>query len=377
MKKLTLTIALASAFASMSAFAADVSIVKGDDEGTYKLQGGNTSVGLYGFVHLDVIKNFQQDGGWAYDSGAVGGRKGVMQMTAESSRFGFKSVTKADIGTVRTKVEGDFAANGQFRLRHAYGEIKSGSNTYLAGKTWDLFADLDAAPETLDFGGPAGIALNRPEQLRFTTETGAGTLAAALQMPANTLSDAGQAPITKYPALTGAWSKAGKTTYVALHGLINPVTNEAVAGSDETKFGYGLNLAGTIKLGASDTLLGNVTYGKGISQYLGGAYYNYETVDASGEVVLNKVVAATLGLAHVWNGKVRSNVSYSYVKLGDEFSAAATANDKVSNAYINTIWTVASNTELGLEYMYGNRKLNDGTTGGIASRIQGSFHYNF
>ncbi len=82
MKKLTLTIALASAFASMSAFAADVSIVKGDDEGTYKLQGGNTSVGLYGFVHLDVIKNFQQDGGWAYDSGAVGGRKGVMQMTA-------------------------------------------------------------------------------------------------------------------------------------------------------------------------------------------------------------------------------------------------------------------------------------------------------
>lgn len=371
MKKLTLTIALASAFASMSAFAADVSIVKGDDEGTYKLQGSNTSVGLYGFVHLDVIKNFQQDGGWAYDSGAVEGRKGVFTMTANTSRFGFKSVTKADIGTVRTKVEGDFAANGQFRLRHAYGEIKSGSNTYLAGKTWDLFADLDAAPETLDFGGPAGIALNRPEQLRFTTETGAGTLAAALQMPANTVSDS----INKYPALTGAWSMAGKTTYVALHGLVNPVSYESTTtGRSDTAYGYGLNLAGTAKLGSKDTLLATLTYGKGISQYVGASQAKNQETVANDEVVLKKLAAATLGVAHTWNGKVRSNVSFSYVKLGD---AVGTENDKVSNAYINTIWTVASNTELGLEYMYGNRKLNDGTTGGIASRIQGSFHYNF
>ena len=376
MKKLTMTLAVAGALASMPVFAAEIGIVKGDDAGTYKLQGSNTSVGLYGFVHLDVIKNFQQDGGWAYDSGAVGGRKGVMQMTAESSRIGFKSVTNADIGTIRTKVEGDFAFGNKFRLRHAYGEIKSGNNTYLAGKTWDLFADLDAAPETLDFGGPAGIALNRPEQLRFTTETGAGTLAAALQMPANSLAKAGDDPITKYPALTGAWSMTGKTTYLALHGLINPVTNEPAGRSSETKYGYGLNLGATAKLGAKDTLLLTLTHGKGISQYVGGANYNFETVDASGDVVLTKVSAVTLGLARVWNDKVRSNVSYSYVKLGDEFGGS-TANDKVSNAYINTIWTVASNTELGLEYMYGNRKLNDGTTGGIASRIQGSFHYNF
>lgn len=386
-----IAIAVVSALAPLAL--ADIAVVKGDEDGTYKLQGSNTSLGLYGFVHLDVLKDLQAGtNDWAYDAGSVGitsdpsgvntdSRQGKFNVNAQTSRIGFKSVSRAEVGTVRTKLEGDFVGN-TLRLRHAFGEIESGKGKFLAGQTWGLFRSGEAIPETLDFNGHGSVASNRKPQLRYTVDLGAaGSLAAAIELPATTLA-ASSSPVVKTPAVTGAWAFSGSAISASLRGIVNPVSYATVATTStpstaKTKYGYGASFGGSAKLGSDDTLQALLVHGKGISAYVGAANYNKEVVSAS-NIVLTQVNAATLGWQHVWAKSVRSNLSYGQTRLGDEYQNAVgtPANKKIDSAFANAVWTVAPNTEIGAELAYGQRELSNGVSGKY-SRLQTSFHYGF
>ena len=50
------------------------------------------------------------------------------------------------------------------RMRHFFGQVKN----LLLGQTWTTFTDVDAFPDELDLGGPAGITLLRQAQIRYT-----------------------------------------------------------------------------------------------------------------------------------------------------------------------------------------------------------------
>jgi len=352
-------------------------------------------VGLYGFVHVDVLKDLQAGtADWAYDAGSIGitsdpsgvnsdARKGKLNVTAQTSRIGFKSLSKTEAGAIRTKLEGDFSSGSNtLRLRHAYGEIENGQNRFLAGQTWGLFRSGEAIPETLDFNGHGSVVSYRKPQLRYTRDLGGvGNLAAAIEVPANTLASS-SSPVTKAPAVTGAWQVSGSAISASVRGIVNPVSFETVATSStastsKTKYGYGGSVGGAAKLGRSDTLQALVIHGKGISAYVGAANYNKEVVK-SGDIVLTKVSAATLGWQHVWNPAWRTNLSYGHTRLGDGYANAAgtAANKKLDSAFANAVWTVAPDTEIGGEVAYGRRELSNGKEGKY-SRLQASFHYGF
>ena len=235
-------------------------------------------------------------------------------------------------------------------------------------------------PETLDFNGPGSFASIREPQLRYTSPNGSlGSFAAAVEVPSNGLS---ANSVVKIPALTAAWVKQGNWGTVALRGIGNPVQYETVAtstqgSSSKTAYGFGASLGGGFKITDSDLFQAIFTSGKGISQYVEDANYNPE-IYINNSIKLTSVNGLTAGFQHQWTPKLRSNISYGHTRLGDQYrdASAKPANRTLDVGFVNLIWSIAKNTEWGVEFAHGQRKLSDGTSGKL-DRFQTSFQFNF
>jgi hypothetical protein len=103
----------------------------------------------------------------------------IFAQSPRETRLNVETRTPTAWGESRTFIELDFAGCNNFscssltrvsdglvpRLRYAYGTLGG----FLAGQASSNFADPDANPETLDFGGPAGEAgVTRIPQVRYT-----------------------------------------------------------------------------------------------------------------------------------------------------------------------------------------------------------------
>lgn len=378
-------------------------VTAGDEDGTFKLPGSETSVGFYGFIHVDGFKDFKgRSGDWAMDGGSIAiekdpsginadTRTGKFNFTAETSRLGMKTATPTELGTLRTKLEFDFYKFGVLksgytnsynpRLRHAYGELTGDWGTLLVGQTWSTFMNLDAIPETVDFNGHGSAVLARQPMVRYGMDLGkAGNLAVALEDSASLFN--GRDPqsnpnIDKRPDLIANWTLSGERGMVSVQALNTEFRFDDNAGTSAKKSGYGFGVGGTLKLGDKDTLLAQYYGGKGISRYVPAANYNSEIFDTtSRQIELTKVKAITAGWAHAWTDAVRTNLSYGQTKMDDIPAAALPANEKITMAFANVFYGVAKNTELGLEYANAKRELTDGLSGKY-SRVQASMHYSF
>lgn len=375
----------------------------GDEDGTFKLPGSETSVGLYGFIHVDAFKDAKgRTGDWSMEGGSIpiqgdpslaangDTRKGKFNITAQTSRFGIKTATPTDMGILRTKLEFDFYKYGALksgytnsynpRLRHGYGELAGDWGTLLIGQTWSTFMNLDALPETVDFNGHGSAQLARQAMVRYTADLGAaGSLAVAAEDPATMISfDNPQSnnSIDKRPDVVVAWTKGGDFGSFGVQLISAGFSYDDNAGTKADKNGTGYSVGGMLKIGARDTLQGNYTGGKGISRYVPSANYNPE-VFSGGEIKLAEVSAYTLGWAHAWTDTVRTNLSYGLTKIDDDYKTVGpNENEQVKLAFGNVFWGITKNTEFGLEYAAGQRKLFNGQSGSY-SRVQASAHYSF
>ena len=103
----------------------------------------------------------------------------VFLQSPRETRLSVETRTPTDWGDSRSFIEFDFAGCNNFscqnvlhfedplvpRLRFAYATLGG----FLGGQASSNFSDPDANPETLDFGGPAGLAgVNRIPQVRYT-----------------------------------------------------------------------------------------------------------------------------------------------------------------------------------------------------------------
>ncbi|MBS0553762.1 MAG: hypothetical protein JSS47_14750 [Proteobacteria bacterium] len=383
-------------------------VTKGDEEGTYKLPGSQTSVGVYGFIHVDAYKDLKgRTADWAFEPGTIAiandpsglnkdTRTGKFNITPRVTRLGVKTHTPTDMGTLRTKLEFDFYEYGDNdykmgyssgfnpRLRHAYGELEAEWGTLLVGQTWSTFMN-DAAPETVDFNGPGSVQIQRQPMIRLSREFGgAGTFAVALENSASMVN--GERPqtqnsIDKRPDVILSWTKSGDLGFLAANLLSTRYTYDDGANS-AAKNAYGYSVGAGLKLGKQDTLLALHTGGNGIARYLPSANYNWEVYDtAADRIRLSKARAYTLGWARNWTDAVRSNLSYGETRLAVSSSYLATygeeaANTRIRHAFANVFWAFTQNTELGLEYAWARRELSSGDEG-TYRRLQGSMRYTF
>ena len=163
-----------------------------DETIDYWLQGGppngtpTTTVGVTGNLEgtaLSVsgaaVPGFPTKGGLVPVQVGTSRGNSIFSESPRESRVNFETRTPTAWGETRTFIEFDFAGGNNFstngathvsdslipRLRYAYGTLGG----FLAGQANSNFADPDANPETLDFGGPAGEAgIVRVPQVRYT-----------------------------------------------------------------------------------------------------------------------------------------------------------------------------------------------------------------
>lgn len=380
-------------------------VQRGEEDGYIKWPGSQTGFNVYGYAHLAVYKDLEgrNAGDWAAGIGDQPGdtvgdnRKGKFNMTARQSRLGVKTVTLTDLGTLRTKIEGDFVQSrtGGFedgadstayytggymlRLRHAYGELSGEWGSLLAGQSWSNFMSGDAIPETLDFNGSGSTNALRNPQVRYTANLGgAGSLAVAIENSYNKPSSGGvnatgSNNLSKRPDVTVNWTKSYGWGFVSAQ-LVNSEwlydNGTLTAASD----GNGWGLSGQWKISGADTVVVQLNGGEGLGRYVTLAdYYGYGYNAATNEVDLAKTKHWSVGYARAWTDSMRTNLALSGTtgKNGD-----GSDGNKYKEGFVNAIWGVAQNTEFGVEYNWGTAEYVGGAEG-KRSRVMATFQYNF
>ncbi|SDG58853.1 DcaP family trimeric outer membrane transporter [Propionivibrio dicarboxylicus] len=382
----------AAAPAAAAPAPAAVVVTAGDLPNSIKVPGTNTSLRVYGYVQTDATYDMRgknsdtkDNGDWSsmiaaqpLNKSADGQRKGQLYMTARTSRLGIETSTASDVGPIGTKIEADFNApndhggelltNSQlFRLRHAYGTV----GRFLVGQTWSNFSDMDSFVDSVDYNGVGTQTFVRQPQIRYTQPINASTsLAVAVENP-QSYSAGTSTSFDRTPDVTARFTTKGNWGHLSASTIFQQYRND-----QHSKSALGLGIGGSLKISANDTIVAQVKGGNGIGRYMlnslvQSAYENGTGID------LWKTVGGHVGLTHAWAPTIRSNLIYAYTRFSGNaaLESQTDVNQKINEAMINTFWTVAKNTEVGIEYAYGQRTTfaNDK---GTQNRINATFRYN-
>jgi hypothetical protein len=160
----------------------------------------------------------------------------------------------------------------------------------------------------------------------------------------------------------------------------------------ETTTGWGVSASGRQPLswwGEKDYLLWQLIYGEGMGHYINdlGTVGGGDVVfDPRGELHALPVFAGyvsyqhrwpmTWGFVKAWPGILRSNFSVSWVDINNFKFQDGSDYDSTLLGSMNLIYTPAHNVNLGIEFLWGERKNKDGSKG-KATQLQVSMRYNF
>ncbi|WP_280554770.1 DcaP family trimeric outer membrane transporter [Halomonas sp. 25-S5] len=349
---------------------------------TINIPGTKTDIAFGGYVKLDMLYDFDYDLGKSTSPFRVlnsdNRTDGRTDFTAYESRLNFRTHTMTDYGRLTTYFEGHFLPDGNFGLRHAYGEF----NRFLAGQTWTNFDSFVGATRTLALGDPMGYVFERQAQLRYTQPVGAGDLSFSVEDPDTVIArdDAGVASgESQFPDLTVRYEykRLFSLAGVLRHLSTNDITNSV---DDETT-GYGVSTEFRLPITPMTSLKGTATYGEGIGNYMGNpgntGHRNAPDVYVNDNNELEAVETHAFGVSlnHNWTDAWFSSVGFSRldqdlpVRYGDQFETA-------DYAFANVIWDVTQRLAVGLEYQNVDVEQVSGSSND-ASRLQASAIFQF
>ena len=318
---------------------------------------------------------------------------------AKSSRFYFTTSTPTDAGTISTRIELDHVLSAQgnerisnswsSRMRHAFVKWEYGQNrSLMAGQSWSTFFNVSALPNLIDFVGPVGTLFNRQPQIRWTS----GGLQLALENPATRLNqhidgvnstrldDAETMPdlVARYNGKAGDlnWSLSGIARELAYEAR----ASSAVEIASDSAYGYGLSLSGKWSLSNKNDLRFMLNYGDALGRYLGLNAYNDGYIDENGKIQTIDQLGIVLAYQHHWTPKWRSTFSLSATEADNpdlsEFAGADSLAKAYQSFHVNLNYLPAPRLQLGGEFIYANKELENGRDGGM-SRLQFAMKYAF
>jgi hypothetical protein len=358
---------------------------------------------------------------------------GDSRITAAESRINVETRTPTGYGELKVFIEADFEGTSgvtpgntfefnsdrtAFALRHAYGTL----GPLLAGQYFSLFEDIAAAPETLDFDGAIGVAgpLRQP-QIRYVYNAGNGlTFAASVENPQTSIisttvnnvnnefgtSTFGLLQGEKVPDLVGAIIWAQGPAHLAFRGVLRDLydhgtgnTTTPVAGlttpMNASTVGWGLGLSGDLHVLGPDDIIFQINGGDGIGRYV------TDSANSPGDSVISadghtlKAVpqwGGILAYQHWWTDKLRSNVEGSVIKTSyptelftttvaganpaAPLGALGSLNSRLISSHANLIWSPVPPVDLGVEYIWEERRTVAGQIGHI-DRLQASAKFKF
>ena len=358
--------------------------------GFFSLPGTPARMRIGGYTKLDAIHDFSPAGNpdWFVTSTIpIGDVADVSnsEIQVRQTRFNIE-IRRPVLGDdLRFFYENDFTGgNGQraFNLRHAYGQWRN----LLAGFTFSTFNDMDSLPDTLDFEGPGSAIFNYNAQIRYTWAIAKRhSLAFAFEQP---LSDVPKvmAPVSSgiqitpnspWPDFVIRYRYENERGHVQLGTLLRSVG--AWYQTDHADhFCYGFSLGAALRVGDLDNVLFQGTYGKGISRYvndLGGTGYDLGLEHGMNATPL-PVCGGLAGYEHYWTEKLRSCLTYGYLKADTYYLPMPTNFRSSAYAAANLIYNVMGSLNIGAEVLWGNHAQVDGQKRD-ATRFQFSFQYDF
>ncbi len=378
----------------------DPTLSRDNDEvrpGSIALPGTNASLRIGGYVKLALIKTFDPLG--SVDRFIVGSIPVTSDntvsfdessMSSSQSRLNLDLNSKTGMGNIRAFVEGDFAGEGDtFRLRHAYGQFRD----LLAGKTWSVFYDAEAAPEELDFEGINGQVNVRQSQIRYFPAIGKSwDLSVAIEDPnaeistinfeTGEISDAEGVSIQ--PDLTLSIRKSlRRFSHLKLSVVLRQISARSeVLDHTETEFAWGLNLSGVLPvpmIHENDNLKWQLIYGEGIGRYvndlntLGGLDGVF---DAEGKIRTLPVLAGYIAYQHWWTDSVRSSLLYSGVQIDNYSFQPDDSYYKTERLTWNVVYSTVARFNVGIELLWG-RRTNKDRQDGEAFQLQLTSQFRF
>lgn len=293
---------------------------------------------------------------------------------ARQSRMSFDTRWLTDDRLIRVYVEGDFFSDGnRFRLRHAFGE----SGSLLVGQTWTTFANVAAAPATLDFEGSVSNVNRRQAQARWTQNVFNDNTTFAVSVEDTYFNIEPPMGITGEPRspspdfVTRLRFKDDCAEYQAA-GLYRVVGFQPTGGPVITRFAWGFNFTGVRLLTDTTKVYSQIVFGEGIGSYRDLPDAAPTAVNRAG---LLPMFGWMVGLTHDWNEELSSNFTYAENSLST--SAFQSPADVQETTYLaaNLIWSPTTNVKIGVEYLYGIKENVGGATG-AAHRLQTSFIFD-
>ncbi len=371
-------------------------VTGGATPGSFKLPGSNTSVKIGGYIKADAIYSSRSagvnsSGDQELEAGSIplsgANEKKQITLHARQSRLNVRTDTPTAMGGLTTYLEVDlFGAAGNesvsnsnnLRTRHAYGSLGG----LLVGQTWSNFMDVGALPEVLDFGGPVGEMFIRQTQVRWTQALSpgkaGGNLSVALENPETVVSQTSgastRADDDRVPDITGKIDFNTPMGRYAITGLARNIRIDTAAVRDN-KWGGAVGFSGVIPTIGKDDFRFSANYGNVLGRYTVG-FFTDGTIKANGNLDLPSEWAAQASYRHFWTDALRSSFVLSGVSANNRSSAAGTLNKNAQSAHLNLIWSPVKNTDVGIEYIYGHRKIENGASG-VLNRVQASAQFSF
>lgn len=363
---------------------------------------GNTNVSLKGYTKVDVVASRFSDG--ILPSNNVGRDfyipalvtvnpdgsdmdDWVTDFSARETRFGLTTNTPFNGDKIKTYLEIDFLVTPggderisnsyEPRMRHAWIEYKG----LRIGQDWSTFMDLMAFPDNLDFVGPAeGMIFERQPMVRYS----AGPFDFAIEQPETAFTGptgsrviSGSDPL---PDFIARFTEKGSWGHIRLAGILRQLNDEdgLIEGVEEdSAIGYGLSLSGKFNVGEKDDLRFQTSFGEGLGRYVGLNVVNSAAIDANGNLDPIATYAGYASYRHFWSEKLRSNATFGYFKADNPVQFTGDGvTDEVFSFHGNLIYTLAPKFDIGIEYLFARRELENGLSGTL-NRLQFSTKYAF
>jgi len=366
-----------------------------------------TTLEIYGFVQADVIFDFgQNDPDWfdvlrptklpafANEFGA----NGRTHFSVRQTRFGVRGVSATPLGDLKTVFEFDLfgvgvdAGQTTFRLRYAYGEL----GQFGAGQHESPFMDLEMFPNSIEYWGPNAMVFLRNVQVRWMPIQGDTNLTIALERPGAS-GDAGIysdrielqdiTPRFPLPDLSAGFRYGRDWGHVRVGAILRKI-NWDDNGTDAFDLsgdavGWGVNLTTKLRTVGRDVVRVQVTFGKGVQNYLNDATVDIIAVENPADPA-RPLLGEPMGLLAVlafydrhWNERFTSTIGYSYLQMDNANTQTDDAFRRGEYALANLLYHPVPDMMVGAEYQWARRtNFRDGwrTTD---NRIQVSFRYNF
>lgn len=259
------------------------------------------------------------------------------------------------------------------QIRHAYLTF----DKWLFGQTWSNFQDVATLPESVDFiGNTDGQVFVRQPQLRYT----AGGFSVALENPETTYTPFGGgaqqvSDENRLPDLTAAYQWGGRWGHLRVAALGRELRYDVGTDSNAV-FTLAAQLSGKFIVGRDDirfTLIG----GDAIGRYVALNFANDAVLDASGELEAISGLAGSVAWRHVFTPRWRTNLMVAYGEYDNDAALGGAAVNESSLSWaINAFYSPVPKLDLGLEYRYAKRELENGTDGTMG-RLQATAKYAF